>query len=207
MSIKVKICGIKTLAISRASIKYGADFLGFNFVPTSKRLISASDAKKIIDSLPKNRRPLCVGVFMNQNQNEVKKILDKVPLDILQFHGNESPGFCRSFHLPYIKAFGLGLNTSVASLIKQMGRYRPKFFLLDRAEQGRGSQVDLKKIMQLAKQFPVFLAGGLNPKNIKSSLAQAGKIKGVDVAGGVEIHGKKNLSKIKNFIQLSKLST
>lgn len=199
----VKICGIKTKAAALASVKYGADFLGFNFVPTSKRMVTPQAAHEIIKSLPK-KRPGTVGVFMDQAAPEVKKVLSITKLDILQFHGQENPQFCQSFGLPYIKAFGVGKNTLVKQLAKQMAKYKAKYFLLDRPTQGKGRAIDLHKVKQLAQRFPVILAGGLTPDNAQSMIARAGKIKGIDVAGGVETKGKKDLRKIKSFVSLAK---
>lgn len=79
-------------------------------------------------------------------------------------------------------------------------------FVIQR-NRGQGSLIDLKKAGKLANKFPILLAGGLNPKNVKSSVALAGKICGVDVAGGVETKGQKDSSKIKAFIHRAKLST
>ncbi|MEK7161340.1 MAG: phosphoribosylanthranilate isomerase [Patescibacteria group bacterium] len=204
MPIKVKICGIKSREAAKASIKFGADFLGFNFVPTSKRFVSPALANKIIASLPRDNKIVTVGVFMNQSTKEISDILSKVKLDLIQFHGNESPKFCENFSLPYIKAFGLGKNASVKKLTQQISKYKAKYFLLDRPKQGKGQAIDLKKVGYLAKQFPIILAGALMPENVQSSITQAGKIVGVDVAGGVEINGGKNLDKIRAFIFAAK---
>ncbi len=207
MSIKVKICGIKTLEAATVAVEHGADFLGFNFVLTSKRLISPISAQKIIRSLPKESRPICVGVFMNQSFDDVKRILSKVQLNMLQFHGQESPKFCASFKLPYIKTFTLGKNTPLIQISKQMKQFKPDFFLLDRENQGKGLVIDLVKVRKLAKKFPIFLAGGLNPKNLKKVLPLVKGILGVDVAGGVETRGKKDFTKIRIFLYTAKLSS
>src|SRR5262245_54583294 len=91
IGIKIKICGIKTKQAALTATKAGADFLGFNFVPTSKRLIAPSEAQDIISSLRAKRSnpsklPVMVGVFQNQPTSEIKKVLSMVKLDLLQFH-------------------------------------------------------------------------------------------------------------------------
>lgn len=204
MPIKIKICGIRTKTEALASAKCGADFLGFNFVPTSKRLISLERARKIINTLPKSNRPITVGVFMDQGVKEIKTVISKTKIAMLQFHGNESPKFCQKFGLPYIKAFGVDKQTSVASLAKQMAKYKSDYFMLDRKDRGKGAVIDLKIVKQLAKRFPIILAGGLNPQNVKSAVSKAGKIVGVDVAGGVETNNKRSLRKISAFIKAVK---
>jgi phosphoribosylanthranilate isomerase len=201
----IKICGIKTKTAAVVSVKYGADFLGFNFVSSSKRKIIPIAAQKIIDSLPKSFRPITVGVFMDQSRRSIKKVLSQMKLDMLQFHGQESSKFCQSFGLPYIKAFGVGKQTSVAGLTKAMKKYKAKYFLLDRPTQGRGRTIDLGKVKQLAQKFPIILAGGLTPENVHAMIIKAGQIKGVDVAGGVETNGKKNIKKIRLFIKKTKI--
>jgi|SRR3989344_5282440 len=200
----VKICGIKTAGAAKAAMKYGADFLGFNFVPSSKRLVRASEVKKIISALPKNNRRVCVGVFMNQTSKDIKTVLAEVRLNMLQFHGKENAKFCSQFGLPYIKAFGVGKKDTVASLSKKMAKYKAKYFLLDRKNRGRGEIVDLNKVRQLAKKFPVMLSGGLTPENVKSVISRSGHIVAVDVAGGVEKNGKKSSLMIKGFISKAK---
>jgi phosphoribosylanthranilate isomerase len=204
MAILVKICGIKTIAAVKTASKAGADFLGLNFVPGSSRFISISQAKKIINALPEKNRPLTVGVFMNQDSKQVKKIISQVKLERLQFHGKESSNFCESFGLPYIKTFGVGKKTPINRLARQMAKYKAEYFLLDRPKQGRGNLIDLIKVKKLAENFPVILAGGLTPKNVKSSIAKAGRISGVDVAGGVEMRGGKDARKVKQFILSAK---
>lgn len=196
----VKICGIKTKGAALAAAKTGAKFLGFNFVPTSKRLITPSSVQKIIGSLQKHGRPLCVGVFMDQPAIDVRTTMSKVKLDMLQFHGMESPRFCGQFGLPYIKAFSIGKNDTVVSLANKMKKYTAKYFMLDRQDRGKGVVIDLKKVSSLSKEFPILLAGGLTPDNVQKMVIKAGKIKGVDVAGGVEKKSIKSIKKIKNFI-------
>jgi len=200
MEILIKICGIKNISSAQAATNAGADFLGLNFVSRSGRRISAARAKKIISVLPKKNRPTIVGIFMDQDAKLIKSIISQVKLEMLQFHGQETPGFCESFGLPYIKTFGVGKETAVNQLAKQMAKYKTEYFLLDRPKQGKGNLIDLKKVKKLAENFSVILAGGLTPKNVKSSIAKAGHVSGVDVAGGVETGGKKDIRKIKQFI-------
>lgn len=202
--VKVKICGIKTRAAARAAIDSGADFLGFNFVPSSPRFIPPKAARAIVASLPEEKRPLTVGVFMDPKAVEVRKVLSRVKLDMLQFHGSESPKFCASFREPFIKAFGVATGASVKRLARQMQKYRAAYFLLDRPQQGKGRPIDLRKVEQLAKQFPVMMAGGLTPGNVAVTIKRAPNIQAIDVAGGVEIKGIKKISKIRAFLRSSR---
>lgn len=227
----VKICGIKTKQAALASAKFGADFLGFNFVFSSKRKIGLKSAKEIILSLAPSRMrpgdvlsvkdspyvpglrmtpgmatpPLTVAVFMDQPADYINKILSQIKFDLLQFHGSETPKFCASFGLPYIKAFGVDNKTPIVDLNRLMRKYRAKYFMLDRKDRGKGAVIDLAKVKELTNRFPIILAGGLTPENIQSIVSKAGKIVGVDVAGGVEIKNKKSIKKISQFMNKTKI--
>ena len=200
----VKICGIRTKAAALAAAKAGADFLGFNFVFSSKRKIEPIVAQKIIRAFGTKKRPVIVGVFMNQSADYIKSIISKVKPDMLQFHGQESPKFCASFGLPYIKAFGVDGKTSASKIGKLMSAYKAKYFMLDRKDRGAGPSIEPSLVKKLASKFPIILAGGLNFQNVATAIAKGVKIFGVDIAGGVESNGYQDEKKIKRFIVGSK---
>src|SRR3989338_5301540 len=122
----VKICGVRTKSAALAATKAGADFLGFNFVPSSKRKVTPALAKSIIAGLPK-KHPKLVGVFQNQSIDEIRKDLKDVPLDIVQLHGDDPPSFVSTIKKPVIKAFGVDEKTSLTKLMSQMKRYKVKY--------------------------------------------------------------------------------
>lgn len=195
----VNICGIKTLQAAKAATEAGADFLGLNFVPTSKRFIAEETAKEIIAGLGTNL-PKLVGVFQNQPVEFVNRMAETLGLDYIQLHGEESPEYCAQMQKPVIKAFGLDSDFDVETTTQELRRYEVDFYMLDR--KGRaGELLNGEKVAQLAEKFPIILAGGLTPENVKAAVAASGPIKAVDVAGGVETNGEKDPQKVREFIR------
>lgn len=197
----VKICGIRTVEAAKTAAEAGADFLGFNFVPSSKRKVTAKTAKHIISSLHKNPRPGLVGVFMNQPLAYVKKIAKNLKLDYVQLHGGESPKYCGQIKFAkVIKAFGLTANFNLVKTIDKLKDCKANYFLLDRLSRGKGKMLAPLKIKALSGKFPLILAGGLNPGNVLKALKGQNFLKGADVAGGIEIKGIQDNAKIRDFI-------
>ena len=170
MTVKVKICGIRTLEAAEIAIKAGADFLGFNFVPTSKRFIKPEMAKKIIDQLKNKVR--IMGIFKNAKTSYVNKIIKLLDLDFVQLHEKK---------------------------IIENTEDKTTYLLVDRKTQGVGQAPNLAKSKTLAKKSKIFFAGGLNPNNVAEVIKKV-KPYAVDVAGGIETNGFQDLEKIKKFI-------
>lgn len=198
MSVEVKICGIRTLEAAQTAVDAEASFLGFNFVPSSKRYIEPDEAKKIIDQIRGVSQ--VVGVFQNAAVEEVNEIASKLGLDFVQLHGSESPEYVNQIKVRVIKAFSLSSDLNSDQIIVTMDRYSVPLYLLDREKQGQGAKVNLKKAHELAKLFPLFISGGLTPDNV-AEVIKVAKPYGVDVAGGVETNGVQDLKKIKAFIK------
>lgn len=199
MKIKVKICGIKTLEAAQASILAGVDFLGFNFVPTSKRYIDPVKAKTIIDKYC--RSAVNVGVFQDENLETVDKLINYLRLDFVQLHGTETPEYIDSIkNAGIIKTLSLDADFNIEGTKKKMKVYNVDYFLLDRKTQGEGELLNSDKARELASFFPIILAGGLTAENISEAVALI-KPSVVDVAGGVETNGIKDKEKIIQFIR------
>ncbi len=171
MKTKVKICGIRTLESAQTAINAGADFLGFNFIPSSKRYIKPELAKKIIKQLKK--RVKIVGVFQNLKTDFINKIVRYLNLDFIQLHKQR-------------------IITNVKNKIT--------YVLIDRNVQGKGAMVDLNKAGLLTKKSQVFFAGGLNSDNVEEVIKKIHPF-AVDIAGGIETNGSQDNEKIKNFIK------
>ena len=200
MITKVKICGITNLKDAKCCVEAGADFLGFVFYKKSKRYLRPLSVKKIIEKLPKT--VLKVGVFVNQTPVEVKKIAEICSLDLLQFHGDESPEYLRSFKAyKTIKAFRVKERFSVAEL----KRYRPTLFLFDSFKKeafgGTGEVFDWRLLLPLKKiKTPFIVSGGLTPGNVVPLIEKIQPF-AVDVSSGVEVSpGKKDHRLVKSFI-------
>lgn len=190
----VKICGIRTVEAAMTAYEAGADFMGFILVPGSKREISPADARSIIRQT--GERSTYVGVFKNQPAEFIKQMIEYIPLNYVQLHGDESPEYRKSIDVPVIKAF-----TQLDS--EQMKRYMVEYYLLDRKIQGSGDTPDLKESKKIAEMFPVMFAGGLTPDNVQEVIRSV-RPKAVDVSGGIETDGKQDIEKIKKFIRNAK---
>ncbi len=198
---KVKICGITSLEDAFFAQGSGADALGFVFYPASPRYIRPEDARKIILRL--NKKIIKVGVFVNPEAGQLKRTARLCQLDALQFHGDETPDFCRGFpSYKIIKAFRVKDKSSLSRLSDYRGAV--DYYLFDAFSRvglgGTGRRFNWKLLKMAKIDKPFFLSGGLTPKNV------AGAIKTVcpawvDVSSGVEKSpGIKDKKKIKNFI-------
>ncbi len=203
--VKVKICGITNLEDALGSFFFGADALGFVFYKKSPRYIRPNKAANISGILPKKIKR--VGVFVDEKVSTVKKIAKLCGLDMLQFHGQESPEYCKRFKgYKVIKAFGISKQEDLESVSK----YKTFAYLFDSFSKakagGTGKKFNWQILAQPAKMKPVvFLSGGLTAGNIKQAVKLI-KPDWVDVSSSLELKpGKKNHKKIRKFIQTTKL--
>lgn len=195
--MKVKICGIKDIKTALSAIESGADALGFVFAQ-SKRRIAPEEAGEIIRQLPEDL--LKVGVFVNETKENIEKIVEITGINVIQLHGDETPEFSGEFSIPVIKA----LNVGSAEDLSKLDEYSSEYFLLDspKGKYRGGNGVSFDWSILNEKQFldkKIILAGGLNPDNVAEGIKTANPYM-VDVSSGVETEGKKDLGKIKRFI-------
>lgn len=198
---KIKICGIKTLTDALAAIDAGVDYLGFNFYPKSPRFIEKQACAEITSVLKKEYSHIkLVGVFVNSSVEEVRNIMETCSLDLAQLHGDEAPEMIRALDGKAFKAFR-GIPESVDGFV----RNDSPAFLVDAAVKGvyggSGVTADWVGAAELARKYPLLLAGGLTPENVAEAISRV-KPWGVDVASGVEsAPGEKDPRKIKAFVQ------
>lgn len=203
MSVKVKICGITSIEDALAATGAGADALGFMFYAPSPRCVSRGLAAKIIRDLPPFAAK--VGVFVDPAEDEVRQVIAETGIDTLQFHGNESPEFCRKFRLKVIKAF----RVRDAASLKATEAFQNEAWLLDSFVAGKlggtGERFNWDLAAQAAKRHAmVLLAGGLTPANAAEAVKQV-RPYGLDVSSGVEsAPGKKDPAKVRDFIAAAK---
>lgn len=198
--VRIKICGITRVEDARVCASLGADAIGLVFHGTSPRAVTIAQAKTVLSALP----PFVtsVGLFVDASALEVKTILAQVPLDLLQFHGEESADFCRSFNRPYLKAVRVkpGLD-----LVQYASRFADaKGLLLDAHVEGlaggSGQSFDWT-LIPAQLPLPIVLAGGLNPNNVAAAVRSV-RPAAVDVSSGVEAaKGIKDAVKIAAFIK------
>jgi len=193
----VKICGIQTLDAAMSAQNHGADLIGFVFAK-SRRKITVTAAAEIAGSISRIGK---VGVFLNQPLTEILEIAERCRLDLIQLHGDESPEYCRQLNRPVIKAFRLDKNFSPAAFHS----YDVPWILLDSFVPGQAGGTGVtfdweagRKKLGRPKQ-KVFVAGGLTAENVAEAIRLI-QPDGVDVSGGVEIEGSKDLGEIGRFI-------
>ena len=201
MSVFVKICGVTSLDDALACVDAGADAIGFNFWPQSKRHIAVERAAAIAKRLPPELRT--VGVFVDPAEDEVHRAFASGAIDLVQLHGDETPDFCARFAGRYIKA----LRLRDAASLDHMAEYKCDFVLVDADSAGyggSGQRADVALATRAAAARRVILAGGLLPENVAEAIA-AVRPYGVDVAGGVEREpGVKDWMKVAAFVKEAK---
>jgi phosphoribosylanthranilate isomerase len=200
MSVKVKICGITSVADGVAAAEAGADMIGLMFYERSPRNISVATAAEISRAL--SPFIVKVGVFVNPDEDTVMRAIGECGVTLLQFHGEETPEFCTQFGVMSMKAFRVRDATSLSAL----PNYATDAYLLDAyspdAHGGTGAKFNWDLAIE-AKQHgkPIFLAGGLTPENIGEAVRKVEPF-GVDVSSGVESGpGQKDHAKVRAFIQ------
>ncbi|TQR20625.1 phosphoribosylanthranilate isomerase [Psychrobacillus vulpis] len=194
---KVKICGLMENDQVVASVEAGADAIGFVFAP-SKRQVSIAKAHELAKEIPSS--VMKIGVFVNATQEELERAYLEVPLDFIQYHGNEKPDFIQSNRYPSIKALSIRSEEDV----KSAKMYDTDFFLFDAPQAGSGITFDWKLMKgHNVDQEKVILAGGLNQENVAEAINRV-KPYMVDVSSGVERLGRKDEQLIRAFIRTVK---
>lgn len=203
MSVTVKICGITNEADALAAAEAGADAIGLMFYEGSTRHVTISQAKAISEALPKHI--VRVGVFVNAEESLISRAIIDCTLNILQFHGDESPEDCGRYNVMSLKAFRMqGPET-----LEAMKEFPADGFLLDAHVQdalgGTGATFNWNlavRAQELGR--PIFLAGGLTVENVAEAVAKVQPF-AVDVSSGVESEpGKKDPAKMRAFVSAAK---
>ena len=196
--VKIKICGLTREQDVQAAITAGADVLGFVFTASPRR-VSINTANRLLSYVPDGI--LRVGLFLDQDRSEIDRVVNSVPLDILQFHGRETEQQCSIFDVPWLKAVAM----ENAGSARQAEREYPAAMglLLDSHKTGQrggsGKVFDWSLSQPLAK--PVWLAGGLNADNVGQAIRTV-RPYAVDISSGVEsAPGIKDVALMTRFIR------
>ena len=197
---RVKICGLREPLHARVAADAGADAIGLVFYAPSPRAVTPQAAAKIASVLP----PFvaAVGLFVDAPEEEVRRVLAEVPLDLLQFHGDEAPDFCERFGKPYVRAVRMEAGTD---LLEYAFRFsRAKALLLDAHFPGKPGGTGLTfdwKAVPAELPIPVILSGGLDATNVGRAVREV-RPWAVDVSSGVESsRGVKDPRRIVEFIR------
>ena len=200
MRVRVKICGITRVEDALIAVKNGADAIGLVFYAPSPRNVSIAQAQEIANKIP--AFVTVVALFVNAEASFINEVISQVKIDLLQFHGDETPEECAQYRLPFIKAIRVKLDTNLVQCSTDFSA--AKALLLDTYTEGvaggTGHVFDWNLIpSQLTKS--VILAGGLTSDNVAQAIAQV-RPYAVDVSGGVEVSkGIKDAAKIAAFMQ------
>jgi phosphoribosylanthranilate isomerase len=200
MRTRIKICGITRVEDALICAQFGADAIGLVFYDKSPRNVNIAQAKAIVAALP----PFVsvVGLFVNASLNTIQTTISQVRLDVLQFHGDETPEFCAQFNLPFYKAVRVNSDTNLLQYCLDYGQAQALLLdaYSDTAFGGTGLTFDWNLIPQNLPK-PVILAGGLNVGNVAEAIRKTQPY-AVDVSGGVErAKGIKDAAKVAAFMQ------
>ncbi|WP_343352425.1 phosphoribosylanthranilate isomerase [Pseudomonas sediminis] len=198
--VRSKICGITRIEDALAAVAAGADAIGLVFYGKSPRAVGVGQAAAILQALP----PFVttVGLFVDMPRDQLQQLLQRLPLDLLQFHGDESPADCEGHGRPYIKALRVRPGEDVAAAMAPYSGARG--ILLDTFVEGvpggTGASFDWSLVPENAAK-PIILAGGLDAGNVAAAIRQV-RPYALDVSGGVEASkGIKDAGKIRAFVQ------
>ena len=186
---RVKICGITRPDDGRHAARAGADAIGLVFYPPSPRYVSPRQAADIVAALP----PFVttVGLFVDAPPEQIAALLEQVPLDMLQFHGDESPEYCAAFQRPWIKALRMRDGVDPRAEAERYGAAGARGLLVDSyvpgVPGGTGERFDWDRL-PADPSLPLVLAGGLDPANVAEAVRRV-RPWAVDVSGGVEVLG------------------
>ncbi len=198
---RIKICGITREEDLDVAVAKGADALGFVFYGPSPRCVSPKRAAHLVARVPAFVKT--VGLFVNESAATVAAVLNQVPLDLLQFHGDETPAYCAAFCRPWIKAARVKPGFDLLEYAAVFAGARGNTGLLLDAHvegYGGGGQSFDWSLIPPSLPLPVILSGGLHPGNVGEAIRRV-RPWAVDVSSGVEIaKGIKDMRKVTEFI-------
>lgn len=198
--MRVKICGVTNVEDARMCADEGADAIGINFVPTSKRVVTEDEAREIADAV--RGRVLIVGVVADLDVDAMKALRDRVELECLQLHGDEAPEALA----PLLPHAYKAIRVTSAEDVARADAYGGDYVLLDGPAGGSGKGFDWALARDLATKRRVTLAGGLSPENVEDAIRVVSPYC-VDVASGVETADdsrRKERARVREFVRRAK---
>lgn len=200
MRTRIKFCGMTRRQDIQAAEQLGVDAIGLVFYARSRRYLTPAQAREL--ARPVSAFVTVTGLFLDASEDEVRRTLDSVRLDLLQFHGNESPEFCAAFGRPYVKALSMRSQPDLADCARRY--HGAAALLLDSHLPGQaggtGTTFDWRTVPQLP-DMPLILAGGLDTSNVAEAI-RAVRPYAVDVSSGVEsAPGIKDVVRMTEFVR------
>lgn len=206
--MKIKLCGMKRLEDIEAVNMAKPNYIGFIFAEKSRRYISTEMAAMLKQHLHPNIQ--AVGVFVNANAESINELVKKQIIDVIQLHGTEDITYVKSLkevvNVPIIKAVSM-TKPNAKEQIKLWEMSDIDYLLLDNGNGGTGEQFDYKLLRELGNlKKPYFLAGGLNPENLKNAVGylQENLPYALDLSSGIETDGVKDAEKIKKAVEAAR---
>lgn len=195
--MQVKICGLKEAVHVEAAVQAGVDAIGFVFAPSQRR-ITPEQAHVLAEIIPPTVKK--VGVFVNEKPSVIREIYTQVPLDYVQYHGQETPEMIEAIGLPAIKAFAVRTEEDV----RQAAAYNVAYYLFDAPgtdyQGGSGHVFDWSLLEKVGiPKTQLWLAGGLHSGNVQQAIEMVQPIL-IDVSSGVEENQQKSVEKIQQFL-------
>lgn len=211
----IKICGITDATEAISTARAGADILGLVFA-SGRHRVGAQQAGQIVRQVRQlPRRIALAGIFVNEDSSFINHIATQCDLDIVQLSGDEDTEYCRQIDFPIIKAVHVGPASNLQQILGKIVDFyrlmqeRPVICMLDSkvgsSYGGSGSIFDWHIAAEAALRFPVIIAGGLRPDNVRRLIRNVSPI-GVDVSTGVETDGHKDIHKVTDFIRAVRLA-
>jgi phosphoribosylanthranilate isomerase len=209
---RIKVCGV-TLPDDAARVAAaGADFIGFNFWPKSKRYVNPERAPMLAAVARGSGAAKLVGVFVDPSVEEVLAVTTRVDLDIIQLHGDETPDFVKKLSLSVYRPVWKAIPVGSSKDIQHLGAWSSEAVLLDAPTPGRGgagAKFDWKIAREARERFPrthIILAGGLDPENVSEAIKTV-EPWAIDVASGIETApGIKDPAKLAAFVGAARLA-
>jgi phosphoribosylanthranilate isomerase len=207
--VKVKICGLTNLDEALAAVEAGADLLGFNFYPPSPRYVEVQVCQEMVAELRRRGcRATMVGVFVNASPASIRQTMQICHLDLAQLSGDEPPSHLEALTGLAFKALRPRTITAARDMAVRYARPAAPALLVDAHHPdlfgGTGRTGDWPAARDLATNYPLLLAGGLNPDNVERAIREV-RPWGVDVASGVESSpGRKDVYKLSAFISAAR---
>jgi len=207
---RVKICGLLEPAQAASVADAGADYIGLILAP-SRRRVTPVQAKEIVDAVKQTAsRPKTIGVFVNEAAGEVNRLAAEVGLDRVQLSGDEDDAYCRRIACPLLRVVHVKPGETAADVAARVAAGAQALagidvlWLLDTggtgAYGGSGKSFDRRAAFEAARDANLLVAGGLTPENVAGVVREVRPF-GVDVSSGVETDGRKDMYKIKAFIE------
>ncbi|MEI6150672.1 MAG: phosphoribosylanthranilate isomerase [bacterium] len=199
--LTIKICGLTTLDDARFAVEQGATYLGFVLYRQSPRCVTPKHLRRIVSKLPRGVR--AVGVFVNEDPETVRQVVEDCGLFAIQLHGDESPEKFAGMPVPLWRA----VRWVEGQWVPNPALWSPELFVMDAASAaygGSGLALDWNVAAGFAAQHRALLAGGLTPENVAEAIEKVRPV-GVDVSSGVEVSpGRKDHRKILEFIHAAR---